>query len=387
MARVQKMRFSLPAWIRRRSKIQQVRRGPEVTLRGPDASGSVPQPPSLASAQERSGEGPASVQDMSEEEFKRYVAQDRAEARRYEATTKSLPKSRLLNRDDEAQVVRIDPSTGCPNVRLVRINGQLALAVPDGRLVDPHSATIHRHELFVITVRGRAYHEQANLETRTVAGTRLELLREPDNEHDPNAIAVVAPRTLKRLGYVNKLQARRLAKRLDAREQLSAISLRGSPKGKDGDPLVVLVTRQDILGRLTRTPASSEPDAHDESGAPETHRELIISDAEVRAVDRYLAGTPPVHGLAKQGPRSMEDVGHIRIGDELSVVLHGKRWVVYNLRGVPLGYLRWRIADDGKVDARTGSTITYPQSGVLHVTKLRKEDGVVVDFGGYVTPS
>src|SRR5690606_41889705 len=84
------------SWIRRRSKIQQVRRGPEVTLRGPDASGSVPQPPSLASAQERSGEGPASVQDMSEEEFKRYVAQDRAEARSEEHTSELQSREKLV---------------------------------------------------------------------------------------------------------------------------------------------------------------------------------------------------------------------------------------------------------------------------------------------------
>lgn len=136
---------------------------------------------------------------MSDEEFERYRAEDQARDAQDEPTTNSLPSSRLLSKEAESDVVQID-GTGLPNLHLVYVNGQLALAVPDGHLIDPKSSSIYRHDLFVVSVRGRAYCEAANLSATTKAGTRLKLRREPDDEHDPNAVAVVAPPAGKRSG-------------------------------------------------------------------------------------------------------------------------------------------------------------------------------------------
>lgn len=179
---------------------------------------------------------------------------------------------------------------------------------------------------------------------------------------------------------MNKLYAKRLAKRLDTGEELAVLSLRGSPEGKDGDPLVVLVTRPELLRHLQEStvPASSV-------GIRSNVPERVETDPDVLAEDRWKAGTPPVHGLAKQGEKYPE-VANVRTGQELRVELVGKRWLVSDAEGIVLGQLRWRPGDNGKVDPRFGTPIHYPQKGVLHVTRLRKEGGKVRDFGGYVTP-
>ncbi len=373
----------LSAWIRsvfstnRPSRPSAGSSAPGAPTSEPPGRSKTRTPAPSASDLERDRAATDDLYAMRDDEFERYVSVDRARDAQHEPTTTSLPRSRVLSRESEAEVVRVD-SAGLPNLHLVCLNGQMAVAVPDGRLIDPKSISIHRHDLFLIGVRGRSYHQAANLSVDTKAGTRLELLREPDNEHDPNAVAVVAPQTGDRLGYVNKLNAKRLAKRLDAGEELAVLSLRGSPEGKDGDLLMVLVTRPEILAHLQR-PIS--PAAQSES----VREERVETDPDVLAEDRWKAGTPPVHGLAKQAEKSRE-VANVRTGQELRVELVGKRWLVYGTAGGVLGQLRWRPADNGKVDPRFGTPIAYPTRGVLHVTRLRKEGGRVVDFGGYVTP-
>ena len=54
------------------------------------------------------------------------------------------------------------------------------------------------------------------------------------------------------LGYVNKQNAARIAKRLDAGEDLVAITLSGSPRGQADDPVTVLITTPELLAHLRR---------------------------------------------------------------------------------------------------------------------------------------
>lgn len=56
-------------------------------------------------------------------------------------------------------------------------------------------------------------------------------MREPDNPHDANAIAIYADGTGKLVGYVNKQNAARLATLMDAGLPLAAISTRGNASG------------------------------------------------------------------------------------------------------------------------------------------------------------
>ena len=310
---------------------------------------------------------------MSNAEFGRHLAADRARDAQYAPTTEPLPRSRLLSRAAEAEAVQIDES-GHPNLHLVAVNGQLALAVPNGRLVDRKANSAYRHDVFLIGVRGTSYYEAANLSTETSAGTQLGLRRDPDNEHDKNAIAVVDQGTGEQLGWVNKLNAKRLAKRLDSGEELVVLSLCGSPIGKNGDTLVVLVTRPDILTHLQR---AQPPGAPVTSQDEYVNQEWVRIDPDVLAEDRWKAGTPPVHGLSKRVDRAPE-VANVRIGQEVQVERTDKHWLVIDDSGVVLGQLRWRGGD--------AQHSKYPARGVLHVTRLLKENDAVVDFGGYVVP-
>jgi hypothetical protein len=97
-----------------------------------------------------------------------------------------------------------------------------------------------------------SYHERAVRQAALSPGTTLRLVREPDNKFDPNAIAVRTAVGAESLGYVNKQNAARLARRLDIGESLVAITLSGSPRGSDAAPLTVLVTAPEILAHLRR---------------------------------------------------------------------------------------------------------------------------------------
>lgn len=319
---------------------------------------------------------PRNLYEMSDAQFEEYLAAEKAKDAQYEPTTDSLPRSKLLTKTAEADTIQVD-GAGMPNLHLIRISGHYALAVPDGRIVSPKSTSIYRHDLFLITVRGRSDYEEANLATSTTAGTLLGLRRDPDNEHDPNAVAVMDSSTSHQIGWVNKGHAKRLAKRMDGGETLTVLSLRGSPSGKNGDPVVVLVTRPELLVHLQQ------------AGPPTTvnapREERVQTDPDVLAEDRWRAGTPPVHGLAKQSVKASE-VSNVRTGQRLRVERVNKHWVVLDPDGVILGDLRWRYADSGRTDPRSGLPIRYPDKGVLHVTRLHKADGQVIDFGGYVTP-
>ena len=79
--------------------------------------------------------------------------------------------------------------------------------------------------LRVASVAGAARHHAAALASDAAApGRPLELRRDPANEHDPNAIMVLAAG--EQVGWVPRELAAELAPRLDAGEQWSAVVLR-----------------------------------------------------------------------------------------------------------------------------------------------------------------
>jgi hypothetical protein len=79
--------------------------------------------------------------------------------------------------------------------------------------------------LRVASVAGAGRHHAAALASDAAApGRPLELRRDPANEHDPNAIMVLAAG--EQVGWVPRELAAELAPRLDAGEQWSAVVLR-----------------------------------------------------------------------------------------------------------------------------------------------------------------
>jgi len=103
------------------------------------------------------------------------------------------------------------------------------------QLVDPESGSylardapvLGERGLRVTGVAGAAQHHAEALQSDAVApGKDLVLRRDPDNPHDPNAIAVDPARGGEQVGWVPREVAAELAPELDARKPWSALVLR-----------------------------------------------------------------------------------------------------------------------------------------------------------------
>jgi hypothetical protein len=183
-------------------------------------------------------------------EFAAVLAADEAESLRYRRRSQPIQRGEYLTPEQEARHVAVD-DRGLPNLRLVKARGQLVLTVPEG-WVSFRSRTLHRHNVWTFRLRGVSHHDEAVAAATLTPGTKLRLVREPGNEHDPNAIAVFPAGGGQCLGYVNRQNAARIAKRLDAGDDLVAITLSGSSKGQAGEPVTVLITTIELLAHLRR---------------------------------------------------------------------------------------------------------------------------------------
>jgi HIRAN domain-containing protein len=102
------------------------------------------------------------------------------------------------------------------------------LVDPDsGRFLGRDDPALAARDLRVAAVAGAGPHHADALAAESAApGSALELRRDPDNPHDPNAIAVHPAAGGDQLGWVPRELAAELAPRLDAGERWSAIVLR-----------------------------------------------------------------------------------------------------------------------------------------------------------------
>lgn len=148
--------------------------------------------------------------------------------------------SEYLPREQEVGVIGEDED-GRVNLRLEPVRDLLVLTAPGGEWIYPFSPTLCRFGITVFKLRGASHYEAAVKAGDFSPGTPVRLVREPDNEHDPNAIAVYAIDGKGPAGYVNKQNAARLAKMIDSGEPLEAIAIRGAKPGEDGVPVMVLV--------------------------------------------------------------------------------------------------------------------------------------------------
>lgn len=181
--------------------------------------------------------GPRSVAEPSSE---RYPEPLRASA------PEPIHRAEYLTPGMEADHFTLDQA------RLTHTRGQLVLTIPEGS-VNPRSRSLHQHGIYVFRPRGVSYYPRQVKAAALSPGTPVRLVREPNSEHDPNAIAVHPSTGRGPVGYVNKQNAARLARRLDAGEDLVAITLSGSPRGVDAQPLTVLVTNPETLKHLRRS--------------------------------------------------------------------------------------------------------------------------------------
>ena len=144
-----------------------------------------------------------------------------------------------------------------PTGYLASRRGRLVI-LADGspeEMVNPASRRLHSLGLYAFRVRGVAYHADQVRAGNFKPGTSVLLVREPNNEHDPNAVAVRSVRGGHLAGYVNQQNAARrgIAKRLDAGEELEAVTLRGGGGGAGNDDTPwVLVATPPVMAHLRR---------------------------------------------------------------------------------------------------------------------------------------
>ena len=118
----------------------------------------------------------------------------------------------------------------------------------DGRYLPRDAPQLAERGLRVAGVAGAARHHAAALESDAVAaGRALALRREPANEHDPNAIAVLTAAG-EQVGWVPRELAAEIAPEIDAGTTWSALSLRES-RPSPRDP------RGGVTRLLARAPA------------------------------------------------------------------------------------------------------------------------------------
>ena len=96
-----------------------------------------------------------------------------------------------------------------------------------GRYLGRGAPELAERRLFVASVAGAGAHHADALATDAVKpGARLELRRDPDNPHDPNAIQVHPSDGGAQVGWVPRELAAELAPELDAGGPWSAVVLR-----------------------------------------------------------------------------------------------------------------------------------------------------------------
>ena len=119
-----------------------------------------------------------------------------------------------------------------------------------GLLVSPGDSRLPLAGVYVAQLRGLAFHRLGCTAGDFRPGAPVRLAREPDNEFDPNAVAVYDHTGQHLAAYVNNQKARILARLIDSGEPLEAVSIRGAPPGRPSDQVAVLAASPTVLRRL-----------------------------------------------------------------------------------------------------------------------------------------
>lgn len=132
---------------------------------------------------------------------------------------------------------------GMPPFRLVPSSNGLDLALHNGQLVDYKILALRHFQIFAFRVVGMSFYEDPDRPFKFRNGQRVQAVREPNNEHDANAVAITTGRPAKKIGYVNKQRATWVAKLLDAGQELDGIVI----QSKAASPRVLLTTPEMLV--------------------------------------------------------------------------------------------------------------------------------------------
>lgn len=159
----------------------------------------------------------------------------------YSAELVSTPpvgyESVYLPRELQAELL-VPRADGLPPLHLVRHAGAVWLAEDTtGKLVNAKCSYLRRLGIWGVSVRGTDHYD-----AKAVLGP-AQLVREPDNAHDPNAVAIHVRGHI--IGHFNKRKAAGLARAIDAGEPVAAEVISISPAK-------VIAARPEILQHLHR---------------------------------------------------------------------------------------------------------------------------------------
>lgn len=163
--------------------------------------------------------------------------------------------SRYVPKDDPQRFAG-DP----PPLHLVRARGELILVEDStGLLVGPTDRRLAKVGIYVAKLRGESYHKTACRQGDFAPGSTVRLVPEPDNKHDPNAVAVTADDdAAKTAAYISKGYAKRFGRLVAGDEPLRAIAIRGTTSGAPCDKITILAAHPDLVEHLlSRRPKGS----------------------------------------------------------------------------------------------------------------------------------
>jgi hypothetical protein len=141
------------------------------------------------------------------------------------------------------------PTDGLPNLQLSEYRGELWLMeTTTSKLVKVGNRHLAQLGIWTATVRGVDHYQSAVKAADTSPGQSLQVVREPDNAYDRNAVGVHSGGQL--IGYFNKQMASKLAKVMDSGMTLQAISLAGSTKGQGDSRIQILAAEPTLLRHI-----------------------------------------------------------------------------------------------------------------------------------------
>lgn len=236
-----------PPPARRQVTQQQTRRGSlfEIEAEAPPAT-----PGAEPDVGERTVRFPGEVRD----EATRVAGTDPDPVSGAEPTPReTLTRRDFVPKEDEAQYLARS-TDGSLDLRLVDAGDRLAIWSPveGGGLINPKGPGLRSLGLYSSHARGADHYRAAYRSADLRHGQWIDLKREPQNSHDKNAVAMRAPGSSRTIGYVQRGRAPAVAKRMDAGEDLAAVSMRGPGRGRGDDTtLVIIGSRTDLTTMLS----------------------------------------------------------------------------------------------------------------------------------------
>ncbi len=157
-----------------------------------------------------------------------------------------------VSKEDEGRYMT-RKADGLPNLHIADAGDRLAIWSPvdGGGLINPKGPGLRHLGLYASYARGADHYRSAYRAADLSKGKWVDLVREPDNPHDKNAVAMCAPGSRIAFAYVQRGRAPAVARRMDAGEDMAAVSMRGPGKGRDDDSTFVLIgSRVDLTAML-----------------------------------------------------------------------------------------------------------------------------------------